>query len=284
MPFDMSLLIFSFCFYFISFPTTVPEKKPGSYPFCDYPLKEELYKEATENNNEIFLARDSFQNPLFYYSNINSPVCYDNTCKPLQLKLFWDVCGNFLGFEIPAGKPLTKKDHKPFTQLDYYTLYTILNNPKAEISRMNKQDLVNFQTLAGPDAVSGATSSEVKAMVVDGAAYSTFTLWKIVYGSDLKNEKMPVLNSQSILEQIKLAEYLSVFELTLMLNSAEHLKLLRKYSIQKILTTKIDNISPFKALLINNYLQRQPFLPNDIQVVLKKCTSIRNTFLNMILY
>ena len=33
------------------------------------------------------------------------------------------------------------------------------------------------------DGVSGATSKEVSAMVVEGAAYTTYKLWNIVYGS-----------------------------------------------------------------------------------------------------
>jgi hypothetical protein len=254
-------------------------------PFYEGTVNTKLYRTNLDKNKDIYLSIDTLENPLFYYSDIISPVCIDNVCKPAQLRLFWDVCGNFLGFKIPENAPLTKKNHNNFTNYDYHTLYVILNNPKAEIGKMSKSDLINYNAVDDVDAITGATSTGAEHWVVEGAAYSTHTLWYMV--NDTRGFILPKTPKENRskdywLLKFERTESLTTTKLTLLLFEAEQNKMLRKYSIQKLLVANINKLSALNALLINNYLHRQPFLPSDIENALLMCKSVQGAFNRML--
>lgn len=254
-------------------------------PFYEGTVHTKLYRANLNKNNDIYLTADTLQNPLFYYSDIFSQVCTDNVCKPAHLRLFWDVCGNFLGFKIPEDAPLTKMNHNNFTNYDYYTLYIILNNPKAEIGKMSKSDLINYNAVDDVDAITGATSAGAEHWVVEGAAYSTHTLWYMVY--DTRRFILPRTPKEKHskdywLLKFEKTETLTTAELTFLLFEAEQNKMLRKYSIQKLLVANINKLSTLNALLINNYLHRQPVLPMDIEKTLLMCKSVQGAFNRML--
>ncbi len=77
---------------------------------------------------ELILDADGF--PLEYRLSLFTGVCLDGQCNPLQADLFWDVLGNYTRLEDDDA-PLTKGDHKPFTDADYVRLDQIL---KANLS------------------------------------------------------------------------------------------------------------------------------------------------------
>jgi hypothetical protein len=75
---------------------------------------------------------------------------------------------------------------------------------------------------------------------------------------------------------------LTTEELTLFLFEAEKNKMLHKYAIQRLLVDDINELSAINALLINNYLQRQPGLSPEIEKSLSMCKSVQGTFTRML--
>jgi hypothetical protein len=74
---------------------------------------------------ELILDADGF--PMEYRLPLTTGVCLDGQCNLLQADLFWDALGNYTRLEDDDA-PLTKGDHKPFTDSDYDRLDQILKD------------------------------------------------------------------------------------------------------------------------------------------------------------
>jgi hypothetical protein len=114
------------------------------------------------------------------------PVCDDTLCANVELKIHWDLAGNYAGFDTIDGKPLTKFDHKKFSSADYLKLDQILKNRNSTLRMLNKEDLVDKSVKVKAttvDAVTGATPATIKNATVDGAVYTSYTLWHFVNGA-----------------------------------------------------------------------------------------------------
>lgn len=123
--------------------------------------------------------------PLYFYRNVFTPVCYTEVCKPVYIDVYWDLLGNYLGFQVPAHEPLTKTDHKEFEAKDYDQLHKILFNTESILQDFKIYELVDTRTYNlsdSVDAVTGATPKTIKNEVIGGAVYTCFTLWHIVNG------------------------------------------------------------------------------------------------------
>lgn len=124
-----------------------------------------------------------------YEANLNLPVCDDNLCANVVLKIYWDLAGNYCGFDTIKGKPLTKFDHRPFATYDYQKLDEILRDKNSILRVLEKDELTDKSVKLKSttvDAVTGATPTSVKDQVIEGAVYSAFTLWHFVNG-DIKD-------------------------------------------------------------------------------------------------
>lgn len=141
------------------------------------------YRDSLSSDN-IYLRRSDAQIPLYYFKNVKSEVCFDNECRLLDIRVYWNITGRYLGFEIPKGEFLSKYDHEPFTEIEYRRLNELLANPSLPFGNMSFDELVavSEKEASEVDGVSGATSEKVSEIVVKGAAYTTFKLWNIVYG------------------------------------------------------------------------------------------------------
>ncbi len=140
--------------------------------------------------NTIEICSNSNQIPYRYKAEIDMPVCTDTLCANVVLKIYWDLAGNYLGYDTVFGNPLTKFDHLKFDEADYLKLDQILKNRNSMLRILNKEDLVDKSVKVKSnvvDAVTGATPKTVKNSVVEGAVYSSFTLWHFVYGA-IKNK------------------------------------------------------------------------------------------------
>lgn len=140
-------------------------------------------------SNTIKICNNASQIPFGYEADINMPVCDDTLCANVVLKLYWDLAGNYRHFDTIPGKPLTKFDHKKFASADYLKLDQILKNRNSILRIVKKEELVDKTVkikATTVDAVTGATPQTIKKAVVDGAVYSSFTLWHFINGS-IKN-------------------------------------------------------------------------------------------------
>ncbi len=164
----------------------------------------------------IIPGKDSvFLNPVFlnisdddlyvYESILRTPVCDDTLCQIVQIKVFWDLIGDYIRFDTLAGYPLTKNDHLLFTPEDYSKLQATLKDGNSILGRKSESELLDNNRIRYSqkiDALTGATDLQIKNAVVDGALYSTYTLWHLVNG-DIKNilSECTIKNYNSKMEQ-----------------------------------------------------------------------------------
>ncbi len=135
--------------------------------------------------NAIDICSNAVQVPVGYETALNMAVCDDKLCANVLLKIYWDLAGNYVRFDTIAGKPLTKFDHKRFSDADYKKLDQILKDRNSMLRVLEKSDLVDKSIklkATTVDAVSGATPATIKNAVVEGAVYSSHTLWHLVNG------------------------------------------------------------------------------------------------------
>ncbi|MGK6350124.1 hypothetical protein [Parapedobacter sp. DT-150] len=135
---------------------------------------------------DLQLIRDSAGIPEYYHAYIFTPVCDDDICKPVYINLYWDLLGNYVRYAIPPEEPLTKMDHAEFHPAEYEKLHQILADPKSLLNDYKMEELVESTTRTVPgevDAVTGATTKSLQAVVIPGALYTCYTLWHIVHGS-----------------------------------------------------------------------------------------------------
>lgn len=122
--------------------------------------------------------------PVYYTQNIKTSVCFDNKCRLLTITLFWNPSGRYLGFGLPEKEFLSKKDHDPFTALEYERLNRLLGDPNLPLGTISYNELVlaSQPEMKGLDGISGATSKDMLSYVIEGAAYTTHKLYSILYG------------------------------------------------------------------------------------------------------
>lgn len=162
-------------------PIAFSQAKGDSCKFAFNHITEEF-----DIENAIQICSNSNWIPFQYFSEINMPVCDDTLCANVELKIFWDLAGNYAGFDTIPGKPLTKFDHKKFISADYLKLDEILKNRNSTLRILNKEDLVDKSVKVKAttvDAVTGATPATIKKATVEGAVYTCFTLWHFVNGT-----------------------------------------------------------------------------------------------------
>ena len=183
-----------FSFYFKHLPTNPPK----------YPALDEEWSLISSSqpafmfknpdsllNHQMHLLMDKEGLPLFYYSDIQTPVCIDGLCKPVNVELYWNLIGNYLGYGVYSDELLSKYDHEIFEEEDYLTLHNLLSDELSILGRRKLSTLYNSDVKRDKaikfkgvevDAISGATIKEIKTSVVGGALYSCYTLWHLVHG------------------------------------------------------------------------------------------------------
>lgn len=150
-------------------------------------LEEDVFAENINDSTrvQVKLKYDKEGTPQYYFCHVNTAVCEDGLCKLMVVDVFWDLLGNFLRYELPAGEALTKMDHKEFTKEDHEKLRNILSSKTSILKDYPLKDLIVKPTgrkSGDVDAVTAATRADVRDVVVGGAVYSTYVLWHIVNG------------------------------------------------------------------------------------------------------
>ncbi|MCF6224636.1 MAG: hypothetical protein L3J34_13060 [Flavobacteriaceae bacterium] len=147
-------------------------------------------------------------NPVLYFINVSTPVCADGECKLMEIKIYWDLLGDYAGFDRNKKVPLTKYDHDLFQIEDYKKLHLLLMDDNSILKRRKMEELIEKREvfeIGIVDAISGATISEVKESVVEGALYSCYTAWHIVHGKikeALKSYTLSMMNYDIVIHML----------------------------------------------------------------------------------
>ncbi|MFA7472472.1 MAG: hypothetical protein WCY86_06190 [Spirosomataceae bacterium] len=144
--------------------------------------------------------------PEGYVSHIETPVCTDTLCALMDIRMYWTLAGTYWAYDTIPTKPLTKNDHIEFDEKDYEKLHELLQDEQSILRRRHKDDLFEKEEKRVSqvvDAVTGATSKEVKEAVVEGAVYSSYTIYHLVHSQlaavireDLKNNLLTSLGDR----------------------------------------------------------------------------------------
>ncbi|NUQ63696.1 MAG: FAD-dependent oxidoreductase [Pirellulales bacterium] len=128
--------------------------------------------------HDLAQFRDGKGFPIEYVLSFETHVCTDNQCKAVEVTMAWNVAGYFERLTCPPGKPLTKKDHVPFTIGDYAKLDRILKDRNSILGSWALTFLEHpIDAGDGVDAVTAPTPATVQDSVVQDAAYTTWALW-----------------------------------------------------------------------------------------------------------
>jgi hypothetical protein len=157
-------------------------------PTLDFPvakiIDKVIYDDVEKRNVTLYqyVSKDGF--PVYYSRNINTGVCYDNQCRTLDITLYWNPSGRYLGFELPENEFLSKDDHVPFTEEEYVRLNSLLSDPELPLGDFTYNQIAakSKASLYKVDGISGATSKDVLEYVIEGSAYTTYRIYELVYG------------------------------------------------------------------------------------------------------
>lgn len=150
-------------------------------------------------NDTLYQLTSTEGFPLAYYRKIRTGLCFDNKCRLLDIMLYWNVTGRYLGFEMPEEEFLSKTDHEPFVHEEYVRLNEILANEESPLGSFTYNQLVLKPDTEEEDVdgVSSATSPAILEHVVEGAVYTTYQLWQYTYGPAAREVQKLTINALS---------------------------------------------------------------------------------------
>ena len=133
---------------------------------------------------DVVQSLDEAGFPVGFSLSFETHVCNDKQCLPVEVTMMWDALGYFEGLTYPPAKPLTKKDHIPFTPADYAKLDRILRDRSSILRTWTLAFLekplepVNaVVVMEGVDAMTAPTPTTVRDSVIEDAAYTSWVLW-----------------------------------------------------------------------------------------------------------
>ncbi len=144
----------------------------------------------SESGELFYQVKNEQGLPLYYFKDIDQYPCDDEVCERMELRMYWDLWGNFIKLAMGDGHQLTKIGHKPFSDKDYERLHRLLINPNCNLQYYQLDDLTEKESETAYfniDAVTAATIVNPTFDSVKGAVKTCYTLWKICYG-DIQQE------------------------------------------------------------------------------------------------
>jgi len=122
--------------------------------------------------------------PEAFSRNIYTAVCIDSLCRPVDITLYWEVTGKYLGYSFPPGEELTKREHVPFLESDYKRLSEILSDSTSQLGFYSPEEIHPVkQAVKKTDGITGATLPDLSPWIVPEAAYTSYTIWHLTYGA-----------------------------------------------------------------------------------------------------
>ncbi|MEA2069428.1 MAG: hypothetical protein U9P12_09520 [Verrucomicrobiota bacterium] len=168
-------------------------------------LVDPLYPDQPAKSYDVVLEKDEHGFPLEYCLLLKTKVCLDGTCEELEATLKWDALGRFSRLEHVEDAPLAKGDLKPFSAEDYVQLDQILRNRRSILGAHPLDFFLTHPTHQSTDVdgITAATPQAVKGAVVDGAAYTSWTLWHWANGevvSQLYSQTLSLADADYLLQ------------------------------------------------------------------------------------
>jgi len=211
--------------------------------------------------------------PIYYFSDLYVHACNTGECKMIDLKMFWDIYGNYFKYQIKKEIPLTKYNHKKFKRKDYPKLHLLLCDTASKFKNIAFSNLTEKQAKDEMDAQSGATIKLFSSDNIKGAVKTSHTLWHIANGQVKqriaqstekyfsKNAKLlPIIHQKINTDESFKLIWQSFEELTLtqvaylIRYTEEHKK--ETESIKELLKPTFETSSLDKKLLVSNYFLR----------------------------
>lgn len=157
----------------------------------------------------IYLVHNNQNVATYYTTRLQSPVCMENLCNPIDIEIQWDLLGYFKDYVENPNDPVTKFDHQPFSEDDHMKLKSILANTESLLQDYQIEDLVDTSVQIYSeelDATTGATNKTFENDIVTGAIYTCYTLWTFVNGSlreEILNYTESILNEDILAQMIR---------------------------------------------------------------------------------
>lgn len=181
------------------------------------PLETETIKALYVDFNDslasdtLYQLRSAAGFPLAYFRKIRIGLCFDKKCRLLDIMLYWNITGRYLGFELPEKEFLSKTDHEPFVHEEYARLNEILADKNSPLGGFTYNQLVLKPDPEEEevDGISSATSPAILEHVVEGAVYTTYQLWQFAYGpavKEVQNLTIKELSPELILKVLESPE------------------------------------------------------------------------------
>ena len=218
--------------------------------------------------DSVFLFVDDQSLPKFYYQDIFTPVCEDNSCKPVYITLMWDLLGNYLDYKVDPKWPLTKIDHLPFSDEEYEKLHLVLADDHSILSSYTKKNITELyvssknNNIDGVDAISGATPQYIKDQTIEGAWYTCHTLWSLCRGKireQLLNYTENNLLNDDLMHQMILSDDLKLIEFSFQHLSSFGDSIFYGEILQAIQRNRGSTASKIISLLPNTLINNDDF-------------------------
>lgn len=150
----------------------------------DHIEKKQIHFTDTLPNDTLYICYSRANLPIAVYRDISTGVCADGICKLINIKIYWTITGRYLGYVLPHEQELTKKKHVTFSGADYDILHNLLADSLSLLANYTLVDILpKITDTLSVDAVSGATIPDLTPYIVADAAYTSHTLWHLVYGA-----------------------------------------------------------------------------------------------------
>ncbi|MCY1722147.1 hypothetical protein OU798_17470 [Prolixibacteraceae bacterium Z1-6] len=271
----------------------------------------------TIQNKILSIYTDSDGYPIKYSRDVITGVCIDGECRLVKINLFWNLTGRYLGFELPEGEFLSKTKHVTFKPEDYDKIHNVLSEANSPLANYSIDELVPKKSTnsQGVDAVSSATIAAVLDHIVEGAVYTTYTLWHIVNGptkreiEKLTTEKLDsdlslkILNSINLQDQVWVLNHISAememseeFQKKLMDFISEQdiylaeraLNVLKPETISAEIQLKLGNLfkqSGFlqKRLILQKLKETDELIPELVKVLSAELNNLNGTLTKNVL-
>lgn len=124
--------------------------------------------------------------PKSYSARLETDVCSDELCRPINITVRWDLLGRFLSYHTEDRYKLTKFDHVELTAADHRQLHKILSDTASILRDYEVGDMIDTSVHVQSrevDAVTRATSLTFDGTTVKGALYTVYTLWHFTNGA-----------------------------------------------------------------------------------------------------